>query len=408
MKAGRALTFINILQRQDTKTRSWDDLNQKEQFQEAEGLFFISLLSLKRSWRNGKSQTQVRHSITEHFTQSFVHHPSSPTNHKIIHAPPSLIKPWRKRERARAGIEPTAAAPSQPDCPGVIRSDHSAGFKRIGSVTSFRATFGLTRSIGGWEEGERRERNKQKRQPGRTGAGQRGEWQLNEQREEINIDIVEREENTDVEVREKERVVWATNTWAVGLARRCRRRFDPRSRSFSPVWRQTGQAQKNGAQWLRTGPKWYTTCTSSRFFAKYTHFAIVFGGSAGRGTLLLWNGGWSIRLAALREELRRSKVRLEPWSSGHYRLLSRPGQAWEVLCVVWRCAGVYCSTRHACITRMCTCRALLAGHFSSEREHCKSCTGLVWFALSFAIGFRELVDQAADDCACASFQSWMC
>ena len=30
--------------------------------------------------------------------------------------------------------------------------------------------------IGGWEEGERRERNKQKRQPGRTGAGQRGEW----------------------------------------------------------------------------------------------------------------------------------------------------------------------------------------------------------------------------------------
>ena len=28
-------------------------------------------------------------------------------------------------------------------------------------------------------------------------------------------------------------VVWATNTWAVGLARRCRRRFDPRSRSLS-------------------------------------------------------------------------------------------------------------------------------------------------------------------------------
>ena len=104
----------------------------------------------------------------------------------------------------------------------------------------------------------------------------------------------------------------------------------------SPVWRQTGQAQKNGAQSLRTGPKWYTTCTSSRFFAKSTHFAIVFGGSAGRGTLLLWNGGWSIRLAALREELRRSKVRLEPWSSGHYRLLSRPGQAWEVLCVALR------------------------------------------------------------------------
>ena len=72
-------------------------------------------------------------------------------------------------------------------------------------MTSFGATFGLTRSIGGWEEGERRERNKRKRQPGRTGAGQRREWQLNEQREEINIDVEEREENIDVEEREKER-----------------------------------------------------------------------------------------------------------------------------------------------------------------------------------------------------------
>ena len=73
-------------------------------------------------------------------------------------------------------------------------------------MTSFRATFGLTRSIVGWEKGERRERNKQKRQPGRTGAGQKRERQLNEQREEINIDIEEREENTDVEEREKERL----------------------------------------------------------------------------------------------------------------------------------------------------------------------------------------------------------
>ena len=72
-------------------------------------------------------------------------------------------------------------------------------------MTSFRATFGLTRSIGGWEKGERRERNKRKRQPGRTGAGQRGEWQLNEQREEINVDVEEREENIDIEEREKER-----------------------------------------------------------------------------------------------------------------------------------------------------------------------------------------------------------
>ena len=65
----------------------------------------------------------------------------------------------------------------------------------------------IRQSIGGWEEGERRERKKRKRQPGRTGAGQRGEWHLNKQREEINIDIEEREEsNIDAEEeREKER-----------------------------------------------------------------------------------------------------------------------------------------------------------------------------------------------------------
>ena len=77
--------------------------------------------------------------------------------------------------------------------------------KIIGFVTSFKATFRLTRSIGGWEVGERRERNKRKRQPGPTGAGQRREWQLHEQREEINIDFLEREENLNVEEREKER-----------------------------------------------------------------------------------------------------------------------------------------------------------------------------------------------------------
>ena len=71
-------------------------------------------------------------------------------------------------------------------------------------MTSFRATFGLTRSIGGWEEGERGERKKRKRQPGRTGAEQRREWQLNEQREEINTDVEEGEENIDVEEREKD------------------------------------------------------------------------------------------------------------------------------------------------------------------------------------------------------------
>ena len=39
----------------------------------------------------------------------------------------------RERERARAGIEPAAAAPSQPECPGVSRSDPSAGSKESAS-----------------------------------------------------------------------------------------------------------------------------------------------------------------------------------------------------------------------------------------------------------------------------------
>ena len=42
----------------------------------------------------------------------------------------SLFWEW---ERARAGIEHATAAPSQPDCPGVSRSDHSAGSKESAS-----------------------------------------------------------------------------------------------------------------------------------------------------------------------------------------------------------------------------------------------------------------------------------
>ena len=39
----------------------------------------------------------------------------------------------REKERERQGIEPTAAEPGQPDCPGVSRSDHSAGSKESAS-----------------------------------------------------------------------------------------------------------------------------------------------------------------------------------------------------------------------------------------------------------------------------------
>ena len=92
-------------------------------------------------------------------------------------------------------------------------------------MTSFKATFGLTRSIGGWEEGERRERNKRKRQPGRTGAGQRREWQLNEQRQEINIDIEERKE---IQTLKKERNYWTT-LWPTTA-------FQTSSMDFCPGW----------------------------------------------------------------------------------------------------------------------------------------------------------------------------
>ena len=97
---------------------------------------------------------------------------------------------WRKREKARAGIEPTAAAPSQPDCPGVSRSDHSAGSKES---ASWRA-LGLRSDWHG--------------QLGLGGGRKKGKKQAEE-------------------------AARTNHTWAVGLARRCRRRFDPYSRSFS-------------------------------------------------------------------------------------------------------------------------------------------------------------------------------
>ena len=73
---------------------------------------------------------------------------------------------WKNEKEWERLSNLQAAAPSQPDCPGVSRLDHSV--------------------------------NDQSRMSSRTS-----------------------------------RVVWATNTWAVGLAWRCRRRFDARSRSFS-------------------------------------------------------------------------------------------------------------------------------------------------------------------------------
>ena len=62
-------------------------------------------------------------------------------------------------------------------------------------MTSFRATFGLTRSIGDWEEGERRERNNRRGSQDKPAQDKElRQWQLNEQCEEISIDVEEREE----------------------------------------------------------------------------------------------------------------------------------------------------------------------------------------------------------------------
>ena len=96
------------------------------------------------------------------------------------------------------GIEPAAAVPSQPDRLDVSRSHHSAGSKKKkkkknGFMTSFKAQFKLTWSIGVGEEGERRERDKQKRQPGQACPREKRERPLNEQHEKRGVGVFERE-----------------------------------------------------------------------------------------------------------------------------------------------------------------------------------------------------------------------
>ena len=54
-------------------------------------------------------------------------------NHEYVHWSIGGWEEGERRERARVGIEPTAAAPSQPDCPGVSHSDHSTGSKETAS-----------------------------------------------------------------------------------------------------------------------------------------------------------------------------------------------------------------------------------------------------------------------------------
>ena len=54
----------------------------------------------------------------------------------------------KEKKVTRAGIEPTAAAPSQPTRLDVSRSDHSAASKETASCRALRQRFGLTRSMG--------------------------------------------------------------------------------------------------------------------------------------------------------------------------------------------------------------------------------------------------------------------
>ena len=103
------------------------------------------------------------------------------------------LKEERKRRRrreekekkvARAGIEPTAAAPSQPTRLDVSRSDHSAASKETASWRALRQRFGLTRSMGlvrGRKKGKKRERESIQDDP----ALEKGERQLKSAKIEI-------------------------------------------------------------------------------------------------------------------------------------------------------------------------------------------------------------------------------
>ena len=82
----------------------------------------------------------------------------------------------------------------QPDCPGVSRSDHSAGSKESASwrALGLRSDWHGRLGLGGG----RKKGKKQAEEAARTNRRRtKREWQLNEQREEINIDVEDREEN---------------------------------------------------------------------------------------------------------------------------------------------------------------------------------------------------------------------
>ena len=91
----------------------------------------------------------------------------------------------KEKKVTRAGIEPTAAAPSQPARLDVSRSDHSAGSKESASLRAVhvRTRFGLTRSTG---VGQREKEGKEARESSQDEpALEKGERQLKSAKIEI-------------------------------------------------------------------------------------------------------------------------------------------------------------------------------------------------------------------------------
>ena len=70
----------------------------------------------------------------------------------------------------KAGIDPAAAAPSQPDRLEVSRSDHLGGSKESASRRALRQRFGLTRSTGVGMREKGGKETSVREQPGQTGA----------------------------------------------------------------------------------------------------------------------------------------------------------------------------------------------------------------------------------------------
>ena len=95
---------------------------------------------------------------------------------------------WKKRKRRekkveKAGIDPVAAAPSQPNRLDGSRSDHSAGSKESASWWVLRQRFGLTRSKGVRKREKEGKETSVREQPGQTSAREERERERERERQ---------------------------------------------------------------------------------------------------------------------------------------------------------------------------------------------------------------------------------